>query len=136
MYNWKLTSFIFFTSAFWGFEMTFMSICWILISLLVSNPDKQNIKQEQPEKAIKQEAETAEESGTLIKEEAFDDLHDYPPATEADIEDEEELELPVIVGSHRGFVSDSGLGTSMDSSSTRPSSNSIRKRSSRPEFDD
>jgi seipin len=136
MYNWKLTSFIFFTSTFWAFELTFMSTCWILISLLISNPDKTAIKQEFPEKAIKQEPETAEESGTLIKEEAFDDLNDYPPATEADIEDEEELELPVIVGSHRGFASDSGLGTSMDSSSTRPSKNSVRRRPSRPDLDD
>jgi hypothetical protein len=137
MYNWRLTSFVVFTSIFWGVEVTFTAAFWFCFSMLLSSRDEPSGKTKENEKtSIKNETEIAPEENVLNlkQEEADPSLQDYPTATEADVEDEEEPDLPVMVGSsHLGAPSDSGLGTSLDSSSTKR--DTVRRRSSKPTLD-
>lgn len=105
--------------------------------MLLSSRDEPSGKTKENEKtSIKNETEIAPEENVLNlkQEEADPSLQDYPTATEADVEDEEEPDLPVMVGSsHLGAPSDSGLGTSLDSSSTKR--DTVRRRSSKPTLD-
>jgi|ERR1700761_1831555 len=137
MYNWRLTSFVVFTSIFWGVEVTFAAAFWFWFSMLLSSRDEPSGNTKENEKtSIKNETEIAPEENVLnLKQEEVDpSLQDYPTATEADVEDEEEPDLPVMVGSsHLGAPSDSGLGTSLDSSSTKR--DTVRRRSSKPTVD-
>src|ERR1700760_1048005 len=101
MYNWRLTSFVVFTSIFWGVEVTFTAAFWLGFSMLLSK-DGSSRKIEGNEKtSIKHESGATPEKNVLnIKQEEADtSLQEYPTATEADVEDEEEPDLPVMVGS-------------------------------------
>jgi seipin len=138
MYNWWLTSFVVFTSIFWGVEVIFTVAFWLCFSMLLSSKNEPSAKKEPNQKTnIKREAEDGpEENNADVKEEEGEPLlHDYPAATEADVEDEDEPDLPVVVGgSHIGAPSDSGLGTSMESSATKR--DTVRRRASKPGLDE
>jgi len=132
MYTWRLTSFVIFTSIFWGVELTTTAFLWLMLSLFLTSSTDEPIKKEEKHLSIKEEPGTASEVAPvkLEQKEPQYTVQDYPPATEADVEDEEEPEEPLQVGSAYGAArSDSGLGTSLESSSTRTAT--VRKRSSR-----
>jgi seipin len=132
MYNWRLTSFIIFTSIFWGIEVSVTVAIWFGLSMVLSSGTKAEVKTEEAEPApIKQEPETSEHIGPKIEQEEQEaPLHEISPASEGDAEDEEEPEGPVRVeDTHRGGPSDSGLGTSLESSHTR--GGTIRRRTSK-----
>jgi seipin len=134
MYNWRLTSFVIFTTIFWGVELSVTGIIWLFLSTILSSKAETPMKTEKA-KRIKQEEVSVEEPSPKIKEEPKEaPLHEVSPASEGDIEDEEEPELGVIVeDSRRGAPSDSGLGTSLESSHTREEM--IRRRTSRQGLD-
>jgi seipin len=132
MYNWQLTSFIFFTSVFWGVEIFVTAAIWLGLSMALSSGTKTQVKKEKAVPAsIKQETDTSEYTIPKVKQEEKEPaLHEISPASEGDVEDEEELEGPVMVeDTHRAGPSDSGLGTSLESSHTRQ--DTIRRRTSR-----
>jgi seipin len=135
MYNWRFTSFVVFTSIFWGVEITCTALLWVALTIFLSSRTEPPAKSEPSEMAaVKHETDTTtEEPSRIIKREEEEKLlEDFPQATEADIEDEEEPDPLVLVGSsRRGIVSDSGLGTSLESSGTGKR-DTIRRRSSRP----
>lgn len=136
MYNWRVSSFVVFTSTFWGFELASMVILWLGLSMFTSYKPTPAIKKGvvepipgKPEIGVKSEDAPAQ----IKQEEAASTLADYPTATEADIEDEDEPEPLVMVHSYRG-ASDSGIGTSLESSASK--SSIARKRSSRGNLGD
>jgi seipin len=136
MYNWRLSSFVVFTSIFWGFELASMAVLWFGLSMFTSYKPEPPIKQEtvdsgpgKAENGVKSEDTPAQ----IKQEEGFSSLTEYPTATEADIEDEDGPEPPVIVQPYRG-ASDSGIGTSLESSASRGPV--ARKRSSRTNLGD
>ena|ERR1700753_2118657 len=137
MYNWWLTSFVVFASVFWGVEIIFTAAFWICFSMLLSSKDGSPTDKSRNESTvIKPETESTEDENPskFKQEEQEPSLHEYPAATEADIEDEEDPEVPVMLGGpHRNAQSDSGLGTSMESGSA--ARDTLRKRSSRPTLD-
>ncbi|KAK6003575.1 hypothetical protein QM012_009346 [Aureobasidium pullulans] len=144
MYNHRITSAIIFIGAFWGTEVLFTAICWAILSVWIfSSNDDTSIKTEATDnKRIKAEDSEGEEQATLsdtertypsyskgpamrynsppIKKEEtepepFPQL--LPAALEADDEDESD-----------DFF-DSGLGTSLESSTGHGSSKeALRKR--------
>lgn len=150
MYNFRFASFLVLTAAFWSVEMFFAAIVWFALSSYLSNPDApiksedtQPIKQES---RIKEEGDISDTPHTFptlsgqpplryasqrVKEEDADESAPEPQhaVMEADDEDEDADYVHDLAGPGRG-VSDSGIGTSMESSGGgRPGS--IRRRKSR-----
>jgi seipin len=123
MYSYRVTSFVIFTSLFWTLEMLFSLLVWWLGSAyLPSSPDSEELD----ETIIKEERDNTQ----AVKKEEEDDrvtrLHDYPPPLEADDEDDE-VPLHSLIGSGALRISDSGLGTSLESSASRQ--DLLRRRS-------
>jgi len=156
MYNHRIMSFILMTSTFWAVEMTFTFAAWLILSFLVFPQSEAGptVKQERDDGsgAIKEEGtdeETVDDlsdtsrtfptysrqpplrySSPRIKKEEEEEgpsaLQAIPPAVEAD--DEEDDDFVLDDGAHLGGGrSDSGLGTSMESSVDRR--DSVRRRS-------
>ena len=142
MYNHRIISFVAFTGIFWVVEMIIATLIWASLSYYLTG----NIAPFNIEKGLfrtKRERESSEPQGTVadptpttgslgIKDEGAPEapLESYPPAVEADVEDEADGDgAPVLVGGSRAAPSDSGIGTSMESSATR--AEAIRRRSSR-----
>jgi hypothetical protein len=135
MYNYRITSFLALTGAFWVVEMAFAGVIWLGLVLVFSGDRKSPIKRESEEDRSRVKDETPEGSerqklsstpqATIKSEEHDGPLDTYPLVAEADDEDDE---AGIAVGGSHGNV-DSGIGTSMESSSTRPES--VRRRGSR-----
>ena len=147
MYNHRIASAAVFITAFWGTEVIFTAICWTVLSIFIFSDPNTSIKSEDQEtKRIKAEEEDSDTetklsdtertfptyakapalrySSPAIKKED-QEPEPFPPlfaAAEADDEEEED-----------DYVLDSGLGTSLESSSGRAGQkDSVRKRKSRP----
>lgn len=146
MYNHRLTSAVLFVGAFWGTEVIFTAICWAILSVWIFSSDDITVKPEdQDTKRIR--TEDSDDTQTklsdtertypsyakgpamrfnspAIKQEE-QEPEPFPPlfaAAEADDEDED-----------NDYFLDSGLGTSLESSSGRAGlKDSVRKRKSRP----
>jgi hypothetical protein len=140
MYNYRLTTFIVLTSMFWAVEMTIAGLFWIALPQMLSSIGKHNTARASPDTDIKQEVESttgtadtgaetpfALKSARIKKEEISDVvLETYPAATEADIEDEgDDDEAVVVEEMHGAAPSDSGIGTSMESTRRE----TVRRRS-------
>jgi hypothetical protein len=123
MYNHRITSFFVFTCMFWFVEMSFTAMVWACLAFVVSGKSTVTPKWEgDDDTTIKTEPEG---EGTIKQEEEEEletpAIHDYPPATEADDEDDEDDDTPShsLVGTGTVHISDSGVGTSLDSSAGR-----------------
>jgi seipin len=149
MYNYRIISFVVLTSIFWTVEMTFAGIIWLVLTIFVfpdSSPSTE-VKKEAAEDSVHIKREQDEHSDMSDTPHTFPTLSGQPPLRYSSPHvKEEETPLPpdneVAVGEAddeeddfildeagpigRG-VSDSGIGTSMESSSGRP--DSIRRRS-------
>jgi seipin len=143
MYNYRITSFVVLSTLFWFVEIVVATFIWISMHVIMANRSD-SPKQASPAPAIKQEDDSAVETGgtgvdpltpvsPVIKKEETPEvsLESYPAATEADIEDaaDEGAATGRIDLATRLGPSDSGIGTSMESSSTR--SDLVRRRSLR-----
>ncbi|KAF2398396.1 hypothetical protein EJ06DRAFT_513402 [Trichodelitschia bisporula] len=151
MYNYQLTSFVVLTGLFWSVEMTFFGLVYLLFNTVFQaphnkpvKPDTADVKREPAEGGRSDTSATPLIFPTLshqaplrykspeIKNEELEDINtppDIPFTLEADDEDESaDFVLEQSRQLSRGF-SDSGLGTSLESSSGGPES--VRKRSSR-----
>ncbi|KAF2111714.1 putative adipose-regulatory protein-domain-containing protein [Lophiotrema nucula] len=154
MYQYRLTSFVVFTTLFWGTEMAVVLSTWAVFTLLFSGPP---IKEEIEGRKIKEEGEgqatpktepgdsepttplsdtsrtfptlssqqrlhySSGETSKIKGDRETPALKDIPPRTEAEADDEDEdedadfiLEEPVP-NSAANILSDSGIGTSMES---------------------
>jgi len=117
MYNYRITSFVVFTSLFWFVEMLFTGTAWAVLAIVW--PEQALLikyEDDEEEESIKDE----NDGQGLVKkeEEAEPSIHEYPPAAEADDEDDEEPGQSMI-GTGTLRISDSGIGTSLESSSSR-----------------
>ncbi|GAB7347181.1 hypothetical protein MBLNU459_g3293t2 [Dothideomycetes sp. NU459] len=151
LYNYRIISAVVFTGAFWCTEMVTMALAWVALSLFIF-PDKDKRvavkKQEDGEGRIKDEEYTEDDTATLSDtERTFPTYGGQPPlkySSPAIKKEESPTEpFPPIMGGEAddededvdflldetGRRSDSGLGTSMDSSSGKKET--IRKRKSR-----
>lgn len=137
MYNYRILSFIFFTSIFWGFEMAAAAAIWFTLSFTSEQPTKPDAATERPGTGSTQ-GQIPGTDGTATpltpsspgfkKEESPDVPIDlYPAATDGDVEDEDGGAV-VVESGHGAHPSDSGIGTSMESSSTK---REVRRRTSR-----
>jgi hypothetical protein len=149
MYTHRLTSAAAFIALFWGVEMGVLLFTWALFSFCLGRVDDEedSLKAEAKEGAMKTEAEKDNQSvpqtpfsdtestfptlsshqplhysPTSPKEERVTPaLEDIPVKEEAEADDEDDdflLEEP-IPNSATGILTDSGIGTSMDSSIER-----------------
>jgi seipin len=143
MYNHRLTSAFVFIGAFWGTEVLFTAICWAILSVWIFSGDDSSVKTEADDhKRIKAEESEDEEqrklsdteriyptyskgpamrytSPTIKKEETESEPFPSLPATALEADDEDESD---------DFF-DSGLGTSLESSTGHTSSKeALRKR--------
>ncbi|TID25158.1 26S protease regulatory subunit 8 [Venturia nashicola] len=147
MYNYRILSFIVLTGMFWAMEMAVAGIFWLTLSLLVfpeSGPSTDKKNEDEPVRIKKEEDEQSDMSDTPhtfptlsgqpplryssphVKEENTPAPPDNEVAVgEADDEDDDFVLDPT--GAMRTQVSDSGIGTSMESSSGRPEN--VRRRS-------
>ncbi|KAF2663724.1 hypothetical protein BT63DRAFT_430007 [Microthyrium microscopicum] len=139
MINYRLSSFVFFTSIFWSVEMTIAACIWVGLSFVFTGKQSQQPAVEQKsEPQIKAEGDILPETNAepssppatpRIKDENDPEsvLETYPQATEADVEDEE----AGPGSSHKARYSDSGLGTSFESSHGSARRDVVRRRSSK-----
>jgi len=136
MYNWCITSFFVFTTVFWSVEMFIASVMWFGLSHFLSRGSKSKDKSSHGK--IKKEPSptlTPPEPSMLpltpVKKEELDELpmDVYPEAVEGDVEDEDGDEPMAIATRHAAGPSDSGIGTSMESSAAKQER--ARRRSSR-----
>jgi seipin len=153
MYKYRIISFITLTGAFWTVEMIFAALVWFALSVFIFPQQLSPIKTEESPKVKQERAEDEDEhvlsdtprtfptlsgqpplrySSPRVKTEEEEEsslLETHPVTAEADDEDEDAdfllEESPAI---NRG-VSDSGIGTSMDSSAGRH--DTVRRRLSR-----
>lgn len=142
MYNHRILSLLAFTSLFWTVEMGFFLCTWGLFTLFFSRPAAPSQPKREPATAIKNEATEESDlalsdvsrtfptfsrqpplhySSPKVKEEDSERaLEELPPRTPGDADDEDEDEDADFVLDERhgmgGVPSDSGLGTSMESS--------------------
>jgi seipin len=139
MYNYRLTTFVVLTSIFWAVEMTIAGLLWVSLPLIFQGTNQDLANQDLD---IKQEAEsttgTVETPGDqqfaltpikVKKEESQEpSLETYPATAEGDVEDEgeDDDEAVVVQDIHGAAPSDSGIGTSMESSARRET---VRRRS-------
>ena len=139
MYNFRITAFVVLTGAFWLVEMAVTSVIWIGLALIFTGEDKTPVKTEVEGDQTGVHDDSAEgterspittTSQTTIKKEEYDGPVETYPVVEADDEDDE---AGTALGeSHVNVDSrfqDSGIGTSMESSSAKPES--VRRRGSR-----
>lgn len=150
MYNYRIVSAVVFTSAFWFTEMVTMALAWVVLSFFIfPGEDKTGrVKREHKQEKIKREEDTEDEETTLSDtERTFPTYGAQPPlrysspavkkeepATEpfpliTGVEADDEDEDVDFLLDETGRRSDSGLGTSMDSSSGKKET--ARKRKSR-----
>jgi seipin len=152
MYNYRIVSFLTLTGAFWTVEMTFAALVWLALSIFVFPQDAPVKKEERPQ--IKRERGEEDDSEALsdtprtfptltgqpplryssprVKSEEEDGaqpIDAHPATAEADDEDEDADFLLEESGPVGRGVSDSGIGTSMESSHGRPEN--VRRRLSR-----
>lgn len=152
MYNHRIASAVVFICGFWTTEMLFAGIAWLAITAYVL-PSSQDVNAEEIHKGVERiKREPTDESGlaspklsdtertfptlssqkmlryssSMIKQEERESpivpiAEAVPPATEADDEDDDDED--------EDYSLDSGLGTSMESSSSRRES--IRRRRGR-----
>jgi seipin len=153
MYKYRIITFLILTGTFWTVEVTFAAFVWFALSVWIF-PQNETILKKEENVEVKRERGEGDESDVLsdtprtfptltgqpplryssprIKSEGEEDtpLIDTHAATaEADDEDEDAdflLEESAPIG--RG-VSDSGIGTSMESSTGKPGS--LRRRISK-----
>ncbi|KAE9962050.1 hypothetical protein BLS_000901 [Venturia inaequalis] len=149
MYNYRIFSFIVFTGIFWAVEMAFATIFWLILSISVF-PDSSLLtdvkKEEDPVRIKKEEDERSDMSDTPH---TFPTLSGQPPlrysspnvkeedtpappdneVAVGEADDEDDDFVLDDAGPMRTQVSDSGIGTSMESSSGRPEN--MRRRSRR-----
>ncbi|KAG9590890.1 hypothetical protein KCU77_g5163, partial [Aureobasidium melanogenum] len=144
MYNHRITSAIVFIGAFWGTEVLFTAICWAILSVWIfSSSDDASIKTETKDnKRIKAEDSEEEEQATLSDTERTYPTYSKGPAmrynSPAIKKEETEPEpfpqlLPTALEADDEDESDdffdSGLGTSLESSTGHGSSKeTLRKR--------
>lgn len=150
MYNYRILSFIALTSLFWAVEMTFAGIFWLILSIFAfsdSSPPAEVKEEEQTARIKKEEDDHSDMSDTPhtfptlsgqpplryssphVKEEDTPAPPDNEVAVgEADDEDDDFV-LDAAGPMSRQF-SDSGIGTSMESSSGRPENMRRRSRQS------
>ncbi|KAF2418475.1 hypothetical protein EJ08DRAFT_621742 [Tothia fuscella] len=153
MYNFRVASFLILTATFWIVEMAFTALIWLGFSVLISpqgtstygtsiKPETTPIKDDGD--ALDSLSDTPrtfptrtgqpplQYSSPHVKSEEEDEkpIDIHPPTAEADDEEDEDADLvvdePGLPG--RGF-SDSGIGTSMESSAGK--FESMRRRTSR-----
>jgi seipin len=146
MYNYRISSFVVLTSIFWMVEMTVAGIFWLVLAIFVfpdSSPSTDVKKEESV--PIKQEhdehsdmSDTPHTFPTLSGQPPLRYLSPYvkdedtpaPPDNEiavGEADDEDDDFILDETGPIGRAVSDSGIGTSMESSSGRPES--VRRRS-------
>ncbi|QDS75353.1 hypothetical protein FKW77_002203 [Venturia effusa] len=149
MYNYRIMSFIVLTGIFWAVEATFAGVFWLILSIFVfpENSPSADVKKEEEPAWIKKENEDHSDlsdtphtfptlsgqpplqySSPYVKEEDTP----APPDNEVAVgeaDDEEDDFVLDDAGLTGRQVSDSGIGTSMESSSGRPEN--IRRRSRR-----
>jgi seipin len=153
MYKYRITSFLVLAGAFWAVELVFAAFVWFALSVFIFPQDKSPIKKEESVE-VKRERGEADGSDVLsdtprtfptltgqpplryssprIKTEGEEDtplVETHAPTAEADDEDEDAdfvLEDSLPLGR---VVSDSGIGTSMESSAGKPTA--IRRRISK-----
>jgi seipin len=116
MYNYRITSFVVFTSLFWLVEMLFAAATWAILTFVLPQSTALVPKyEEEDDFSVKEE----ERQGTVKKEEEQEgrSLRDIP-AAEADDEDDD-VPGHSLIGTGNLRISDSGIGTSMESSSSR-----------------
>lgn len=150
MYNYRILSFILFTSAFWGFEVVFAGLSWLILrSIFASDHTKKVDGKSEEENGIKTEQEDFDEPDLSdtprnfptygrqlplryepsVKEEmdseeyVLDETSIQPLAGEADDEDDDDVGE---FGDLRGGRTDSGIGTSFSEGGDRLTA---RKRS-------
>lgn len=150
MYNYRTLSFVVLTSIFWTVEMTFAGIIWLVLSIFVfpESSSSTDIKKEEETVPIKKEHD--EPSDMSDTPHTFPTLSGQPPlryssphvkeedtpappdneVAVGEADDEEDDFILDETGPIGRNVSDSGIGTSMESSSGRPES--VRRRSRLP----
>lgn len=150
MYNYRIISFVVLTAIFWSVEMTFAGIFWLMLSVFVfpdNNPPTDVKKEEEPVRIKKEEDEQSDMSDTPH---TFPTLSGQPPlryssphvkeedtpappdneVAVGEADDEDDDFVLDETGPMGRQVSDSGIGTSMESSSGRPESMRRRSRQS------
>lgn len=155
MFNFRITSFIVLTNLFWMVELSVASIAWVALSFyFTTSPRPWPVVQKEDTSITKQEPAVKKEDDMSDTPHTFPTLSGQPPLQYSSprVKEEEPEELPVehrvgadeqaddeddmeyvrddIAG--RGFT-DSGIGTSMESSAGRPGA--VRRRRSRVEGD-
>lgn len=151
MYNYRILSAVVFTGTFWATEMVTMALAWAVLSLFIFPGSGKGVavkKQEDSEERVKREDDTDEEvttlsdtertfptygtqpplrysSPTVKKEESA--TEPFPPIMGGEADDEDE-DVDFLLD-EPGRRSDSGLGTSMESSAGKKEP--VRKRKSR-----
>jgi len=155
MYNYRITSFLIFTGSFWSVEMVCSLIVWLVLTYFVFPPEEETPPLPKRElgsaesQAIKQEEEDDKLLDDLSDtERSFPTYSRHPPLRYSSprVKDEEEEKMPLEMApleaddededadfvldepGRLGRQSDSGLGTSMESSA--PRSDSVRRRKS------
>jgi seipin len=147
MYNYRILSFLVLTSIFWTVEVTFAGIIWLVLSIYVF-PDSSastEVKREEESVPIKKEhdehddmSDTPHTFPTLsgqpplryLSPHVKDEDTPAPPDNEVAVGEADDEEDDFIIdetGPIGRQVSDSGIGTSMESSSGKPES--VRRRS-------
>lgn len=151
MYNYRILSFIVLTGMFWAVEATFACLFWLILSIFVfpENAPPTDTKKEEDSVRIKKEED--EHSDMSDTPHTFPTLSGQPPlryssphvkeedtpappdneVAVGEADDEDDDFVLDSTGPMRTQVSDSGIGTSMESSSGRPEN--IRRRSRRSE---
>jgi seipin len=156
MYNFRLTSFVVLTSIFWMVELSATAIVWFsLTSYLASGSKSDFAVKKEDESATKQEPSIKDENELSDTPHTFPTLSGLPPLrySSPQVKEEEREELPAehrtVHGEQaddededadyvrddiggRGFT-DSGIGTSMESSAGGP--RSVRRRRSQLDRD-
>jgi seipin len=154
MYKYRITSFLTLTGAFWTVEMTFAALVWFALSVFIFPQKDKPIKLEGSPQVKRERAEDEDEdalsdtprtfptltghaplrySSPRVKTEEEEDstlVDTHPVTAEADDEEDEDADFLLEESGHVGRgVSDSGIGTSMESSAGRHEN--IRRRLSR-----
>lgn len=155
MYNHRILSACFFITSFWATEVLFTALAWLALGFFIFGRDSQQSgpKYEEEKRAVKAEQDEDGHADLSDTERTFPTYGQQPPlryeqpvkkedglmennplmqmpaATAAEADDEDE-DADFVLDDTRWPRSDSGLGTSMDSSAGR--NESIRRRKSRP----
>lgn len=147
MHNYKMSSFVVLTSIFWAVEMTFAGLIWLILSIFVfpSESATTDMKKEEGSVPIKKElddhsdmSDTPHTFPTLSGQPPLHYSSPYvreedtpaPPDNEVAVGEADDEEDDFILdepGPISRQMSDSGIGTSMESSGGRPES--VRRRS-------